>query len=261
MTQLALFKPAPQPGKLELNEAATRAKTDLLAKAATVKVTDPASRDLAAEISASIKKHLNEVEADREAFKAPFCQFGKQIDAAAKEHSSPLSAEYSRLNSECGAFNEAARRRAQQEEDERRRQAEEIARKQREAEELAAKLAADAIAAAKASSKPDIAAELETQEREETLARERKALAEGKARLEAAAAQQRAALALDKPSGGTQRIELDITVDNAALLFEKYPMCVKLVPDLNLIKAMIKAGQKLPGVTVTERAVFVPRTK
>ena len=218
------------------DQSAIEARDGLIAAAEYVQaITDANSLTVAVEALREIDSFLSRIEADRKTVKSPFYEYGKKIDEIAKELSLELSGQKDRLRSMIGCF--------QAEQDRLRREAERIAR---EEEEKIRREAAEAIAKAEASKKSEAVIEKKVKAIEDD------AIAEIVSTRSYAAA-----VAIPKVAGIQTREETEIVVDDVALLWQHSPECVEFKPRMALIKAKLKAGIELPGITVTKRSVAV----
>ena len=228
------------------------------------RVTTAAEQERAVEAQLELRRVLKFCEDSRVEIKAPVIDYGKRIDAAAKEFSAEVKEEELRVVQLIADFQalEAARVRAsevakrmEEERIERERQAE--IRRIAEAEaETKRNLDAEAAAAAaklrEAKNEEDrIKAALETAEieRQKSLA-----IAESHAKLDAvnekfcaeAAALPTATAA--RAEGQVVKFDWEITVKDLWALARSHPMCVKIEPRLNEIKSLLDSGAKVAGV-------------
>lgn len=266
MNQLIVAPPIGETPSIHITEEGENKKSWLLSCASQIlDIPDAGKRDLALTRAGEIKAHISAVEKTRKEIKEPFLRTGQAIDDAAKKHVAELESELKRLNNLIGSFEDARRR--EQEARERAIRAEEarLAEEQRKAQQEADRLAEEArkkaeAAAAKgkeltpAQKVKALEEQLQAEEEAEAREREMRRLEE-----ERAAARQKAEEA--KPTGGALREEIDIEVTDIHALYKAMPACVKLAPDLAMIKAMIKSGQTLPGVSATKRHVFATRSR
>jgi len=266
MNQLIIAPPIGETPSIHITEEGQKIKSTLIHAAIEVaQIVTAEQRDNALVAAGNIKAHISAVEKTRKEIKEPFLQMGRAIDAAAKEHSEDLESYLKRLNNLIGSFEDARRR--EQEAQERARRAEEarLAEEQRKAQQEADRLAEEArkkaeAAAAKgkeltpAQKVKALEDQLQAEEEQEAREREMRRLEE-----ERTVARQKAEEA--KPTGGALREEIDVEVTDIHALYKAMPVCVKLTPDLAMIKAMIKSGQTLPGVSATKRHVFATRSR
>ena len=266
MNQLIIAPPIGATPSIHITEEGELHRKELLRDSQQiVTIKDELGRNLSCAAAGNIKAHVTAVEKTRKEIKEPFLQMGRAIDDAAKSHVNELESELKRLNNLIGSFEDARRR--EQEAQERARRAEEarLAEEQRKAQQEADRLAEEArkkaeAAAAKGkeltTAQKVKALEEQLQAEEEAEARERELRRLEEERM---TARQRAEEA--KPTGGALREEIDIEVTDINALYKSMPACVKLTPDLAMIKAMIKSGQYLPGVIATKRHVFATRSR
>lgn len=242
-----------QSPEVKIAELGIQVRAELLTKAGQiVQVTNTSEANHAILVSSEIKAHLKDVEATREGLKKPFLEMGRKIDAAAKQHVEALDAALRSINNRIGEYNAAvqAKRRADEEarQAEERRIAEELRKAEEERLKAEQKLADEKLKPAQAAK--ILEADLDRQQKEEELKAEQELLAEERRKAAELAAQ---------PKGGMQREEIDVNVTDIHALYAAERACVRLAPDLPMIKAMIKAGKELPGVTFVKRAVFSAR--
>lgn len=212
------------------SEIALRIRDGLLSSAQQiVGVEDPDTCVAAAALLKEIGQFLSTIEADRTTVKAPFIDYGKRIDATAKEIASTLADEQKRFRRMIGDF-EAIQARKRQKAEEEARAAEAEARRKFEEEQ----------AAAAAKYKTPAALERATVKAEEKLI-ERIV----DARVEVAAI-------APKVAGLSLRTDYDIEVTDIAALWMHSPECVEMKPIISAIKAKAKAGIVMDGVTWTK---------
>lgn len=199
-------------------EAANQIRELALVKSALIgHVRNADEQKQAVEALQEIANALSVAEKAREAAKQPVIQFGRKIDATAKDFVADLIKERNRLNQEVGDFQmleDARIRAAQRAENER--------------------LSAIERAKAKELSKAESHEELEAiQEKYNQAALEASTMIAPPARAEG------------------QRVVKDwtITVTDIWLLARAHPMCVNIEPRLSEIKSLLKAGVKVAGVT------------
>ena len=240
-------------------------KVSALSGAALVgRVSSASEQELAVNAQRELRRVLKFCEDSRVEIKAPVIDYGKRIDAAAKQFRADLEEEESRIVQLIADFQalEAARVRAaeaakrlEEERIEHERQSE----IRRIAEEEAAakrKLDAEAEAAAaklrEAKNEEErIQAALATAEieRQKALAQ-----AESHAKLDAInerfceqSAQLPTATAA-RAEGQVVKFDWEITVKDIWALARSHPMCVKIEPRLNEIKALLESGARVAGV-------------
>ena len=108
----------PRP-EIELSPAAFNARTLALEASGRIKaIGTVADLDAAAAALTKIKSLTRTVEDSRKEVKAPVLEVGRRIDATAKDYLAPLEAEAKRLSVIVGAYQEAARRKAEKEREE-----------------------------------------------------------------------------------------------------------------------------------------------
>lgn len=249
-----------------INEEGKRVKAELLAKSHEIlAVTTVEEGGRAIIVAGTLRRHIKEIEDTRVAIKEPFLVMGRAIDAAAKEHVAELNVQLNRINSLVGQFEEARRR--EQEAQERARRAEEARiaaeaekarlealRLEEEARKKQLALEAKGKEPTEAQKTKALEAQLDAQEKQEAFAAEQQRLANE--RLE----QQRQSEAA-RPTGGALKEEIDITVTDIHALYRAEPACVKMTPDLSMIKTFIKANRCPAGVSFTKRPVFSARAR
>lgn len=224
----------PRP-EIELSPAAFNARTLALEASGRIKaIGTVADLDAAAAALTKIKSLTRTVEDSRKEVKAPVLEVGKRIDATAKDYLAPLEAEAKRLSVVVGAYQEAARRKAEKEREE------------------AAKAQAAALAEMNA-------------KQAEALAQGDEAAADA-ARAEAAdkiAASQLAVIEAEgpKPDGIVTRTSWKFEVLDIVALFKSRPELCVVEPNNAAIRAVVKAsnGAAIPGLRIWQEAGAIVR--
>ena len=234
-----LIKTHTPDSQIVLSESATEAKkTLILASSEIVSVASAEESKTARELIARLDLHLKDFEKARVAAKAPFLEICQKIDALNRDHSTSLAAERKRLSDMTAKYEADVQRKAQ----------EAAAKARAEAE----KLERDRLAAI---------AEAEQKKRDAEKSGDAIAALEAEIAAETAKEQLPAAVVIpDAPKTVAGiRTETVIEVVNIKALYAEFPMFVRLEPELAMIRAAVKAGQKLPGVLVTEKPVISKR--
>lgn len=252
------------PSEIAASSKAEVIKAELLAESGQIiLVASEKDRDLSIAAAGHLKGHIKEFTEAWKAEKKPFLDACEKFDKLKASHLGELESNLKRLNGLSGAF-EADRQRklqaeAQRLRDEQDRLAREVEkarlealRLQREADERAAKLAAKGKEPTDAQKAKALEAQLEADEKAEA------------ARLEMTRIDTERALAAERqaesrPTGGSLREEIDITVFDLHALYRDCPQAVKLNPDVVFLKGMARRGIKYAGVTYTPRAEFRTR--
>lgn len=212
------------------SDIALRIRDGLLSSAQQiVGVEDPDTCVAAAALLKEIGQFLSTIEADRTTVKAPFLEYGKRIDATAKEIASTLADEQKRFRRMIGDF-EAIQARKRQKAEEEARAAEAEARRKFEEEQ----------AAAAAKYKTPAALERATVKAEEKLIER---IVDARCEVAAIA---------PKVAGLSLRTDYNIEVTDIAALWMHSPECVQMTPIISAIKAKAKAGIVMDGVTWTK---------
>jgi hypothetical protein len=232
--QITVTGELPQPA-IELNPAAFEARRVTLAKAhAITGIESVTDLDSAAAALTEVASLTKSIEASRKKVKAPILDIGRHIDEVAKDYIAPLAQEKKRLETLIGAYQEAARRKAERERAE------------------AAKAQADAIA------------EMQRKQAEALQAGDEAAA--DAARAEAANKIAEAQIAVinaegPKAEGIVTRTtwEFEVT-DIHALLAARPELCV-ISPNTTAIRAIIKAtnGAAIPGIRCWQKAAAIVR--
>lgn len=241
-------------------------KTSALETAALVgRVTTPDEQKTAVAAQIELRRVLKLCEDSRKEVKEPVLDYGRKIDTIAKQFAEELREEELRivqLVADFQALEQAkvraaeAAKRLEEERLERERQAElqrirdEEAAKQRKLDEEAARIAREAAAAKSAKAKAEAEVQRLELERQRSLA-----AAESHAQLDAANerhCEQVAALptvTAARAEGQIVKFDWEIVCNDLWALARSHPLCVKLEPRLNEIKALLDAGVKVNGVT------------
>jgi DNA repair exonuclease SbcCD ATPase subunit len=284
---------AAAPQKPTVTAEGLRLKAELLDKAGKLgPITTLELRDATTAVAATIKTHLNAIEESYKEVAGPFYQMWKALGEAKSAHVKALTDELSRLNLRIGQYNEAERRRLQEEQEALRREqrrlaaeeaqrvrdaelAAEALRKEQEALALKQKQAQEALEAKgkgpTAKQRADaLQAQLDLEEKEAQLKADQEdfRLAQEKKRQEVEEEQMQAAerLRQSRGTGGSNRTKIEIEVKDIHALQKAYPACVRMEPDLNALKFLINthAGDTdftIPGVTFYRTAVFATKAK
>lgn len=234
-----LIKTHTPDSQIVLSESATEAKkTLILASSEIVSVASAEESKTARELIARLDLHLKDFEKARVAAKAPFLEICQKIDALNRDHSTSLAAERKRLSDMAAKYEADVQRKAQ----------EAAAKARAEAD----KLERDRLAAI---------AEAEQKKRDAEKSGDAIAALEAEIAAETAKEQLPAAVVIpDTPKTVAGiRTETVIEVVNIKALYAEFPMFVRLEPELAMIRAAVKAGQKLPGVHVSEQPVISKR--
>jgi dTMP kinase len=232
----------------------------------TVSSADQAAR--AAFVLKELKGFTREIESSRADVKAPVLEIGKKIDALAKDLTTKVDAEATRVSRVLGAWQaeqnrlaEEARRKAWEEE---QRIREEAARKEREAAEREQARQAELERKAAAARTEETAAKYRQQAEAAALRahqeQERRDFVAEQAIVSTRVSA--AALVPPKPAGVATREEIKFEVTDIIALYEAAAYLVSLEPNTAAIKAALKAltnGQHLPGVRHWKEALTVVR--
>jgi hypothetical protein len=222
--------PSPQ---IELSPAAFNARTVALEASGRIKaIASVADLDAAAGALTKLKSLTRSVEDSRKEVKAPVLEVGKRIDATAKDYLAPLEVEAKRLSVIVGAFQEAARRKAEKDREE------------------AARVQAEALAELNA-------------KQAEALANGDEAAADA-ARAEAAdkiAASQLAVIDAEgpKPQGIVTRTSWKFEVVDITALHAARPELCLIEPNNAAIRAVVKTGAQISGLRVWQEAGAIVR--
>lgn len=260
--QLTLGDIIQKDGTLRLSEQALRDKEDILAESRPC--TTPATQSeftASVNIAARIRGIMKSAEIDRESAKAPFLAIGRAIDASAKRYSAELDAELKRLDRLNGDYEfarrEEERKRAEAAAAETRRLAHEVERKRLEAEAASEKERKRLDTLAAKGKEPTAAEKAATLTKQLEIAEEQEKLEEKQRQLQEQQMADVEKARQAKPSSGSQRMQLNVTVFDARALHAFRADCVKLEPDLTQIKYLINSGiTTIPGVNWTRTPVF-----
>jgi hypothetical protein len=233
---------------VSIDASAEKIKSELLAKLEVVKTSPIISietRDKAIEVVASVSAHLKEVERQRLEFKKPFWSICQAIDLAARQHIDGLTQLIVDIETMIGRFNQI--------EEERVKALKAAMSAAPVALEDHAAAAAAELAKLEADPSAPIEAVLEAEERAE---RAKETVFE--TQREAATA----IVSLERssgPKGGRKQMDTAVEITDINALFQAHPECVRLEPDIPLIKRLNKNGVALPGVKITETPRFSVR--
>lgn len=224
----------PRP-EIELSAAAFNARTLALEASGRIKaISSVGDLDAAAAALTKIKSLTRSVEDSRKEVKAPVLEVGRRIDAVAKDYLTSLESEAKRLSVIVGAYQEAARRKAEKDREE------------------AAKAQAAALAEMNA-------------KQAEALANGDEAAADA-ARAEAAdkiAASQLAVIEAEgpRPDGIVTRTSWKFEVLDIHTLHSNRPELCVIEPNNAAIRAVVKAsnGSAIPGLRIWQEAGAIVR--
>lgn len=228
MSEYIITTPADARLGVSAAEAATLERDALLEASSriTAVITAAEAEDASARLK-DLKAFSRNIETSRKAVKQPVADLAKRIDDLAKELTLKVDAEANRLARAVGTWQEEEQRKADE--------AQEVAR---EEERRISQETADRIAKAQASGKSEAAIDREV------------AKAEDKAFTQIATARADAgAAATPVIAGLAKRTDLVVEVTDIKALYAARPECVTLTANLQVIKALVKAGVTLPGVT------------
>lgn len=239
MTESQLIVPSFTFKEVALPPEVEKAKAELLLKAGDIEeiqTGDDKTRDLATEVSADIATHLKTFEKGRETAKAPFWRICQDIDATSKKHKKELDDERTRLDQLVGSYEDARRAAlaAQQAM---------IAKQQREADAEAERLAK----ASEEAATPSLA--LDAENAADEAAAKQRAIEDQ--RIAAAEIARKAA-----PSGGRNRVQVEVEITDIEALRVAFPDCVKLIADFAMIRHYDSLGKTLPGVTIKKTPIY-----
>lgn len=209
-------------------EAATLERDSLLEAASRItSVTTSAEAEDAAARLKDLKGFSRQIETSRKTVKQPVADLVKRIDDLAKELTTRIDAEASRLSRAVGLWQE-----------EEQRKADDAAAAARAEELRISQETAKKIEEAKASGKSEAAID-----RQIAKAEDRAFENIAQTRADAASA------ATPTIAGLAKRTELVVEVTDIKALYAARPECVTLTANLQVIKALVKAGVVLPGIT------------
>lgn len=241
-------------------------KDDVLYDATLIEyVNDPETHDQAVLVQRDLRECRTRIESSRKEIKAPVIKLGKLIDAVAATEDKELEVEENRIQSLVNDFQalELAKaraaenaRRLEEERLERERQAElrrlqeieDAKRRVIQAQESAAALAAQqARNAAEAEAAASLQREIQRQKELADAESIEKLEAIHEKFNDAAAALPR--VEMHRAEGQRVVEDWEIVVTDIWALARAHPACVKIEPRLSEIKAMLKLGQRVAGVT------------
>lgn len=232
-------------------------------------ITDDVKRDMAIVSAGCIKAHLSQVEKERVAIKEPFLTAGRAIDAAAKSHVTELEVELKRLNNLNGAYEAEKQRIARIEEQRRAAEEARLAREKLAAEREALRLQEEAekkaAALALKGKEPTDAQKAKAMEDQMEAAEKLEKYEAEQARLMRERNEEQVRLLETKPTGGSLRQEIDITILDLRALYAHNHGFVRMEADLNSIKFFIRTELEkgntpvIPGISFSQRSVFSAR--
>jgi hypothetical protein len=229
MSPSLLITPSVSAPIVSVDAEAKALRDKLLAEANTVTtVTDRLEADSAIVVLRSLSTFLKDIEASREAVKAPVLKIAREIDAMAKDLVALIKIEETRISRACGAFEAEERRKA------------EDARRAAEAE--AARIAFEAAKATRAAMASAPNQEAAHRAADEISGQAQTAIHEVKAAA--------VAIAPPKPAASTLRADVCFEVTDMAAFFAAQPTLVKLEPNGPAIRAILKANPNIviPGL-------------
>ena len=217
-----------QNAEIVVSDSYNKSRAVALIDARAIKsVTDGFTAEIATDTLKRLKKITRDVEAARKMVKAPVLELSRKIDGTAKDFVDEPSQEANRLSRLIGAWQAA----------EREKQAKarcEALEKERQARE-------EALRKAQAAGTPD---------------EEQMAVVEG-ANAVQAARQAVAATKAAEPQGTRLLKFKKFEVLDIQELFEAHPECVRFEPDGDVIRAMIKKTDSIPGLRIWEEVKTV----
>lgn len=222
-------------------EATTKRDQALAVSKKITQVTTADEQEEAVKAAQVVKGFYNEIEKVREEIKRPVIDLGKKIEAIANELKNPADAEYKRVMSLVGDFQQ--REKARIEAETRRIQAE-AAEAQRQLD--AARVAREQAEARAASLKTKAAREKALADAAEARAKE----AEKELELAESTPVPVTPAAPSKVAGATIKQEYDFEVLDIHALYKARPDLVKLEAIRSEVKIHIAYGQQLPGLRV-----------
>ncbi len=255
--------------QIAINPEGEKLKLQLLHSREIVAVTDDQSRNTAIAAAGLIKAHIKEFQDQWEKEKKPFWDMCKKLDALKSSYLATLDAELKRLNNLNGAYEAEKQRQARIAGQQRAAEEARLAREKMAAEREAARIAeevqkkewaaaakgkelTDAQKAKQMEAQLDAAEKLEKYEADqERLMRERN--------------EEQARLLEAKPTGGSLKHEIDITVLDLQKLYAHNHAFVRMEAELNSIKFFIRTEEAkgntpvIPGISYSNRAVFSAR--
>lgn len=270
MNQLITVPAIGESPTIAINPEGEKLKQMLLQGAKTVTLlTSDKDRGLSISCAGNIKAHLTAVEKARVAVKEPFLNYSRLIDSTAKAYTAPLEAELKRLNNLNGAYEAEKQRIARIQEQQRAAEEARLAREKAATEREALRLQEEALKkemalAAKGREPTDaqkakqLEAQLDADEKLEKYEADQ-------ARLMRERNEAQAAILETKPTGGSLRQEIDITVLDLRALCAHNHGFVRMEADLNSIKFFIRTELEkgntpvIPGISFSQRSVFSAR--
>lgn len=205
-------------GLVDFSIEAVALRDEALEKSALIgKVTNAEEQARAVEAQVALHTVSLGVEKARKECKEPVLLFGKRIDDTAKKFIEEVKTEELRIARLIGDFQQLEQARVRAEEQARNAKLAEMEREK-----------ARAMTEAKSHEQMDAIAEHFNQKAAEV-----------------------PVPVVEKAQGQVATQDWEVEVTDAALLFRAYPHCVKMVPVLTEIKALLKAGLKPPGVMAT----------
>jgi hypothetical protein len=250
---------------IAFTQEAQAMKADALATAGLIgRVSTAEENANAVEAQKELKRVLGLCEQARKLCKEPVLDFGRSIDASAKQFSADIEREFMRVTQLVADFQSLEQERLRAAEAARRLEEEKLQR-EREMEERRIREAAQAEARKLADEQEAInkaaASARNAKEREEAEIRQheidrQKSLADARTHEQMDAAQERfneSAKALPvfeaaRVKGQTVTEDWNVNVTDIHLLYRHHPNCVTLTPLLSEIKALVKAGTIPKGV-------------
>lgn len=241
--------------KVEISDQLKLAKQEALESAAIIKVVNSeVALQAASDAMVALSKVVKVTESSRKEAKSPVLEWGKKIDAEAKEFSEDVESEIVRLKLLVGPYEEGKRRAAaeaeakrqaeiRQKEEEARKAQEEADKKIREAQEAAAKSAneADKKRADELAAKLKAEADKKSEEYEDSL----------RAR----------PIEAKKTEGLTGREVIKFEVLDIIALSRSHPHLVRIEVNLSAMNSFLKSGQPVPSSIKTWKEFDVsPRT-
>lgn len=226
--ELPVLIPNMGQGEVLVSPGALSLKDDALMAASFIEtVSDAPSQDEAVAALRTLKNLLKQTEDARKAVKQPGLEYCKRVDSVAKEFSRELCAEEARIEGLVNEFQtlELARIRAA----ENARKLEDEKREKERQESIAKATSLD-----------------EVDQLNEVFNQENQKLSVEKA-------------ASTKAEGQSVVEDWDVEVMDIWLLASRHQNCVKLEPKLSEIKALLKMGIKVAGVTATKKVRTVIR--
>lgn len=252
-------------GTLAFKKEALEAKQLLLeeAKSETLVPLDKAAADHLLNLASRINGQIADAEESHRIGKEGFLRMSQAYDLSKREYVRDLEIMSKRIGALIGSYNKNVENERKAADDLRKAELQkaETAKQQilDEASAAANKLAAAAsgqVKLKKGEKAKLLGAQLAAETKAEEITGTQEALVD-KAFSDAEEARKA------KASGGTQRTEYDIVVTDIKALYAAQPTCVRLEPELTQIKWIHRnrPTDKLPGVTITERATFTAKPR